>query len=164
VGVQAQVLFTQGVPAWQDPQSSTLPQPSEMLPQVAPALAHVVGAQPQALFEHVCPGGHEPQSTTLPQPSEMLPQLEPVFAQVVGMHAAEPQRSKPPPPQTWPAGHRPQSRNPPQPSGTLPHIAPWSLQVLRRHLSSDAAVWPEGGGFVRAAGSPGGPYAEEKSS
>ena len=78
------------------PQSSVPPQPSEMVPQLAPRLAHVVGVHelpaPHTLATppapQLWPAGHAPpQSSVPPQPSGRLPQSLPSAAQVTGAHA-----------------------------------------------------------------------------
>jgi len=74
--------------ALQLPQSSFPPQPSAMLPQLAPWAAQVVGSHAQTLgmppAPHFCPLGQLPQLSMPPQPSESVPQSLPSAAHVVG--------------------------------------------------------------------------------
>jgi hypothetical protein len=79
------------------PHESMPPQPSEIVPQVAPCAAQGVGAQPHVPAAlQVCPVGHEPQSSVPPQPSLTGPQVLPSEAQEPGVHPQMP--GAPPPP------------------------------------------------------------------
>jgi hypothetical protein len=73
-------------PFGQVPQSTTQPQPSDMIPHAWPAWAQVFGMQPPAVGSHAhtfgvpptpqsCPAVQVPQSRTPPQPSPAMPQL-----------------------------------------------------------------------------------------
>src|SRR4051812_45784280 len=104
------------------PQSTVLPQPSPIVPQLAPACAHVRGVQlgaPQTPFTQGSAARHG-QLLTPPQPLPTGPQSEPFAGagHALGTQAAAPQRFGPPPPHV-PVAHAPQSSVPPQPSLSL---------------------------------------------
>lgn len=123
------------------PHSITPPQPSEIGPQFAPAIAHVrrthaVPAsrgtvdEPHTLGRppppQLCPTGQLPHSRSPPQPSETGPQFAPAIAHVRGTQPEDPPQrlGTPPPPQVCGAAHVPQLRMTPQPSPIGPQLAP----------------------------------------
>ena len=77
------------------PQLSTLPQPSPIWPQLAPAPAQVMGVQalPQWLAvpppPQICGDVQVPQVMEPPQPSGTEPQLSPAGHVVAGVHVLE---------------------------------------------------------------------------
>src|SRR3990167_5567922 len=92
-------------PLGQPPQLSSAPQPSPMIPQVAPAIAQVVGMQAPASLTllptrphspgtppppQISGSAHEPQFIRLPHRSAIGPHSTPSAWQVVGMQPASP--------------------------------------------------------------------------
>jgi hypothetical protein len=102
-----------------------------MVPQVAPAAAHVVGVQHWWLTVQLCPVGHWPQATTPPQPSDSVPQFSPAGHVVRGTQPVPHWLDVPPPPHVSGALHVPQFRVPQQPSGMTPQVAPEAAQVVQ---------------------------------
>ncbi|MDP9036066.1 MAG: hypothetical protein M3O50_14795 [Myxococcota bacterium] len=86
------------------PHASWPPHPSGGAPQFAPSVAHVAGRQPQWFGApappHVSGPWQLPQSTTLLQPSEIRPHVAFACWHVVGVHAPDPHRFGPAPPQS----------------------------------------------------------------
>lgn len=87
-GAQRLVVASQRSPAAHAPQSSVCPQPSEIVPQLAPRAAQVVGVQPHWFTTppppQVSGSVHSPHERMAPQPSEMRPQRAPKRAQEAG--------------------------------------------------------------------------------
>lgn len=81
-------------PVGQVPQLSSPPQPSAMLPQLAPSCTQVVGAQSQRYGVPSAPqlsgDMHPPQLSVPPHPSEGVPHSAPSAVQVVGSQGAVP--------------------------------------------------------------------------
>lgn len=124
-------------PVGQAPQLRLLPQPSVVVPQVAPFAAQVVGLQ-QVLFGlQASPAAQPPQlMLVLVQLSVMTPQL---FAgHVGGVHATHCPLS-----QFCPPGHVPQSMLLPQPSPALPHSRPRAAQVFGLQHCPALQVFPD---------------------
>ncbi len=124
VGVQSQTLGwplpPQILGAWQVPQVTSLPQPSEIWPQVNPIFSQVMALHvpvPQRLgpaAPQVWPAAQSPQFSTPPQLSGSMPQFLPSASQVVG---TQPQvLGAPAPPQVSGAWQPPQFKSWPQPS------------------------------------------------
>src|SRR5688572_3757736 len=78
----------------QEPQSSSPPQPSGMVPQFLPWSWQELGLQPQTLGTppppQLCGAAHAPQLSTPPQPLGMMPQFLLWAWQLVRMHASVP--------------------------------------------------------------------------
>lgn len=74
------------------PHCSVPLQPSDTLPQLAPACAQVLAVHgvsphlPAMLPPQYCPAGHEPQSRRLPQPSLTEPHCTPSSTHVPALH------------------------------------------------------------------------------
>lgn len=85
-------------PPMHDPQLSTSPQPSELIPQFKPCCMQFFGVQAAAPQTpavppppQVWPLGQAPQLSVPPQPSAVVPQLMFCAAQVIGVQAPVPQ-------------------------------------------------------------------------
>jgi len=71
------------------PQSISFPQPSDSVPQLAPADAHVMGVQEHRLSAPQVSGAVQlPQSIVEPHPSEMVPHSALFSSQVMGTQAS----------------------------------------------------------------------------
>jgi hypothetical protein len=93
----------------QVPQSSVVPQPSSMLPQVAPSASQVLGEQPHwwalPLPPQVAGAWQVPQWSVPLQPSGASPQSYPRPPHVAGVQGPGPHRFGPPAPQVSVALH-----------------------------------------------------------
>jgi len=72
-------LFVQTKPCPHFGQTSSEPQPSSIVPHLAPSASQVLGVQPHLLGTPLPPqvrgGWHIPQSSVPPHPSDVVPQL-----------------------------------------------------------------------------------------
>ena len=139
----------------QGPQSSVPPQPSAIIPQVAPAAAQVVGVQPQTFGvpppPQVSGAVQVPQLTVPPQPSDTEPQLSPAGHIVLGVQPHT--LAVPPPPHVCGAVQVPQvSMSPQSPSGIIPQVAPCAVQVVGvQQVPKSGFAFPGGeAGFMQS--------------
>ena len=137
----------QVVGAGQVPQLSIFPQPSAIMPQLAPRAAHVVGLHPHLPDvpppPQVAGATHGlPQSSALPHPSEACPHSTPTSEHFFGTQGARPHWFTPPPPHTRGAAQLLQSSVPPQSSGTVPQAACFDAHVAGTHPHRLGATAP----------------------
>jgi hypothetical protein len=114
------------------PHMIVFPQPSEVVPHLAPSAAQVVGLHSHLVTLQVNGAAQLPQSSLPPQPSSTIPHSALACWHVFGGQAHT--FGTPPPPHIVGARHAPpQLSIVPQPSETVPQFLPCTAQLFGVH-------------------------------